>query len=296
MKIVSPLLPESEDIKILEEIDISDIINRWASSYGLDVKTLMNNNDKLYKCLCQKSDLIFYYPFFPGNSEFYSQLQKFSWYYMNDKWEFAESIFDINKSDVVLEVGCGGGSFLKRLSKNGIECTGLELNLSAVKKCLSEGLNVIPRTLEEHVQNFKNSYDVVCSFQVLEHVSDISSFIVDQLKLLKSGGKLIISLPNESSFIQNDRSPILNMPPHHLSRWKEETLSNLPNIYNITLNRMVFEPLEAYHIDYYAGIKSQHFPYIAKGIYYRLLKFFLKFKFIRQRIKGHTVLCVFTKG
>jgi hypothetical protein len=67
---------------------------------------------------------------------------------------------------------------------------------------------------------------------------------------LKKGGKLIVSVPNNDSFIIKDNEIILNYPPHHMGLWDAHSLINLQNIFNIRLIDLYNEPLQKYHQGY----------------------------------------------
>lgn len=57
-------------------------------------------------------------------------------------------------------------SIFRSNAKKGFDCTGLELNRSAVEVCRQKGLNVSKQLLEEHVTEHAEMYDVVCSFGI----------------------------------------------------------------------------------------------------------------------------------
>jgi SAM-dependent methyltransferase len=89
----------------------------------------------------------------------------------------------------VLEVGCSGGYFLRQLKAHGYEAiTGVEPGREAYQN--------IPADIRPHVINdfFRpdlfapGSFDVVCCFQVLDHVPDPASFVRGMRAVLKPQG------------------------------------------------------------------------------------------------------------
>jgi 2-polyprenyl-3-methyl-5-hydroxy-6-metoxy-1,4-benzoquinol methylase len=92
----------------------------------------------------------------------------------------------------------------------------LEFNDEGIKKAKSAGLNVIKESIEVHAVENEAKYDVVTSFQVLEHIGDSRNFIEASLKGVKPGGKLVISVPSYDSLVSVQLNNTLNLPPHHI--------------------------------------------------------------------------------
>jgi len=247
-------LNNSTNIKLERSIKTALIIDKWQKD-GIDVSRFFVNLDeiKLYRCL--EYDYKFYYPFnLEGDNQFYQDLQKFSWYYMDWKWEYEQALRQVLPGDKVLEIGCGQGDFIKKLKDNNINAIGLEFNDQAIEKCRAKGLIVAKQTIEEHASGNQAVYDVVCSFQVMEHIANINSALTASLGVLKKGGKLIISVPNNDSFLGKDKFNLMNLPPHHQGLWNENSLKNLEKIYPLKLEKIYLEPLQTYHYRLYYGI------------------------------------------
>ena len=76
---------------------------------------------------------------------------------------------------------------------------------------------------------------------------------------LKPGGKLIIAVPSDDSFIRGAVNAYLNMPPHHASRWPDKTIKNIAPLFNINFIELHHEPLHKIHRRFYAKTKIYHF-------------------------------------
>ena len=302
MTIKSPLT-NSTNIKLERSIKTALIIEKWQKD-GIDVSRFFVNLDeiKLYRCL--DSGYRFFYPFnLEGDNQFYQDLQKFPWYYFDWKWEYNIALKQIKPGDKVLEIGCGDGSFLKKLSEKNIKVRGLEFNEEAIKKCRERGLNVTGETIQEHAQNHKNEYDVTCSFQVMEHIADIGNALTASLGVLKRGGKLIISVPNNDSFLGKDKFNLMNLPPHHMGLWDEKSLKNLEKFFNIKLEKIYLEPLQTYHYRLYYSIIfankiRKFFGPLSKPINKilgRISLYLMVHTNLPQKIKGHTIMAVYVK-
>jgi 2-polyprenyl-3-methyl-5-hydroxy-6-metoxy-1,4-benzoquinol methylase len=198
---------------------------------------------------CRNCDLIFYWPQAVGDGKFYDELQCYSGYYLKEKAEFIEAAKFITTNETVLEVGCGEGLFTDYIKCKSY--TGLEFSEDAIKKAKQKGLNVINESLEQHAATHAQAYDVMCYFQVLEHVPDPGGFIADSLRCLKPGGKLLVAVPSEDSFIKNVVNFYLNMPPHHASRWTDRALKRVAELFNLEVVELFHEPLHGVHKKFY---------------------------------------------
>lgn len=254
MNIKSPLTG-SNNIIFKNEISCNFIIKNYEK-LNINVSKYFQKLKNIQIYQCNDTGLNFYYPFnITGDEEFYEKLQEFPWYYMDWKWEHKKANNLIKKTDKILEIGCGNGGFLQNMQKRGIENIGLEFNKTAIKVCQTKGLNIFKQSVQEHAKNTKNKYNVVCSFQVLEHINitKIKSFLQASINMLEPNGKLIISVPNNYPDSLMTKNNILNMPPHHTSLWSTESLISLQNILPIKLEKLEIEPLQKYHFNSYTN-------------------------------------------
>lgn len=244
-------LCSGNDIQFQKTFITEEIQRHWIDQFHIDISSDLDIEEfGLY--LCRSCNFQFFLPTTNvGSSELYSELEKLDWYYMPNKWEHDMAINDLQECSKILEVGCGFGAFVQRLIKEKqVDVEGIELNISAVEKAKEIGIPVNHLDLLELANQRESSYDAVCSFQVLEHVSNPSNFLGACCKLLKPNGKLILGLPNANSFLRYQEN-ILDLPPHHLSRWSEDTLKALPQFLPIKLLHIKNEPLQDYHIKSY---------------------------------------------
>jgi len=103
------------------------------------------------------------------------------------------------KGTRILDIGCSSGWFLKRAQDRGFEVAGIEMNAYAVKKSNELlGGGVICSLLEE-AEYEPESFDVIYSSAVLEHVSDPVGFVRRASTFLKVDGLLAISTVNMDS-------------------------------------------------------------------------------------------------
>lgn len=247
--VLSPLSDKLS--KLIEMLAVDRIVSLYKRNLGIDVSRHFGGVNEIGLYKCSESGLLFFFPMMPGDGKFYEDLQKNSWYYQSDKseWRFAQNY---TKEKNILEIGCGIGRFSGYAKA--AHYKGLELNGNAVRIARENGLNVINQLSSEHVIEVGGCYDVVCSFQVMEHVTDVKSFVADAIKLCRSGGHIILSVPNDDSFVGLACDNYLNMPPHHLTRWPRKSLQYLTNIFELELIDLHEDEFDHIHTEWYARI------------------------------------------
>ena len=105
----------------------------------------------------------------------------------------------------ILDIGCGLGylisSFSDKWEKYGFEIS--ELAVSYIKKNFPEVNLIDDLDLEnsEPPQNYKEKFDVVICYHVIEHIKNPEKFIKNLSTLLKINGILIIGTPNMDSLM-----------------------------------------------------------------------------------------------
>jgi 2-polyprenyl-3-methyl-5-hydroxy-6-metoxy-1,4-benzoquinol methylase len=99
----------------------------------------------------------------------------------------------------VLDVGCGNGARLKRLSALGWQVEGQEVDAAAAQAAIALGLDVhIGSIHDPHFESRK--YNAIVSNHVIEHLHNPAVMVSRSRDLLDDDGKLVIITPNISSF------------------------------------------------------------------------------------------------
>lgn len=242
-------LCKSGNVVCTRTVRTSDLSKIYSKS-GIDVNSEFGNFAELILQLCRDCDCQFFVPELPGSAAFYEQLQKHTWYYPRDKSEFEFASQFISESHSVLEIGCGNGAFARHITYR--EYVGLEFTDASVLAACANGLKVFRESISEYADRTGASHDVVCFFQVLEHVPNVSSFLKDCLRCLRPGGLLILSVPSADSFLSYSLNNILNMPPHHVTRWSNRALDSLGKIFNLQIIDQQHELMADEHVQNYA--------------------------------------------
>jgi 2-polyprenyl-3-methyl-5-hydroxy-6-metoxy-1,4-benzoquinol methylase len=240
----------NRQVRELEKINTKQLVKMYSQGFQVSILAEFAGCPEVSLNRCEVCDLIFYTPMITGSEDFYRQLQKFDWYYMDDKNEYDYAKNFIRASDDVLEIGCGKGVFSKKIAFHSY--LGLEFSPEAIAGAKESGLCVLNESIERHAQKNANKYDVVFAFQVLEHIADIESFIKSCLACLKPDGILIFSVPSSDSFGKYAVNSILEMPPHHVTRWSDRALQNIGTYYHLDVVDIWHEPLQPAHKLFYA--------------------------------------------
>ncbi len=293
---VSPLT--GGPIELLRTVSVEHLSSLYRRSLNFDLRPFFDVEAvHLFRCLDTG------YEFFApgdcaGSPEFYKELyENAEWAYQETKWEYGVAASFLKKDGRILDVGSGAGQFLA--SVQATERVGLETNYQG-REATPAGIVGLDETVEIHAASKSNYYDVVTAIQVLEHIYDVRSFLESCCTLLRPGGTLVLSVPNNEGFVGAQELP-LNMPPHHMGRWTRSSLSAIAPLLKLELIRVEFEPLQEKNLGWYKSWIEQEYlanSRIAKSLFHRLgfsdgLQRWLEAN--RSTIMGHTVLAAFTK-
>lgn len=101
----------------------------------------------------------------------------------------------------VLDVGCNDGYIGELLLKNHNDVYGFDIVKKKLLMAQKRGLKVKEHDIEKKQFPYdKESFDMVILGDVIEHVFDTDALLVNCKRVLKKGGKLIITTPNVASF------------------------------------------------------------------------------------------------
>jgi len=146
----------------------------------------------------------------------------------------------------VLEDGCGTGSYLVRLAREARFATGLEIEWERAR----EAWQRTPTTLcaaGEFLPYPDNSFDLILSHEVLEHVQNDRQALAEIARTLSPGGRLVLFCPNRGYPFETHgiywrgkyhfgNIPLVNYLPR---RWRDRLAPHV-NIYtSADLNRLL---------------------------------------------------------
>jgi SAM-dependent methyltransferase len=217
---------------------------------------------------CSNCDFCYSNPYIAGDEKFYTIAYERNGY-PKWKWEFEETFLVLkqykNNSNIsLLEIGAGDGAFINKIlqnifSKENLFCT--EFSQFGRKKIENMGVKCFDSDFRNFTsQDLHEKYDFICMFQVLEHLDNLQSTFLKLNWLMKIGGSLFISVPDNLRIEFNELNcALLDMPPNHVGRWNKKCFEIIGIQYG-------------FKIENYKNEKFSFFSMAKQYINYRMLR------------------------
>lgn len=233
----------------VRRISKNELLEGYRGYYEDEVTDNLVNVDSYEMKCCSKCKLIFATPFVSGSEEYYSWVTQHKDYYAYHRWEW-EKIVEyieetINEEKIsILEIGCGDGVFLEYIQEklgNKVKPYGVDMTYESIEICRKKGLHVECCSAEEYLSNNPDKqFDIVCSFHCLEHVIDPKHYVESMVNVCKKNGLVVNSFPYSGHVFEN-WFDVLNLPPHHMTRWNESAIKELGNQVNCNVHLLTNE-------------------------------------------------------
>ena len=198
MKNQNPIITEFIQLKLIEAGNLIEINDRTRDS-----------RHKVFRD--KKTDIIVLEKFLTGGDyyeknasatpedNFFTENQ----YFPDDMQRFEEHKEKLSKVKRLVDVGCEWGGFLNIVSQNRVKAIGVEPNLACrcyVEQTFSIDCKANLDELNEYEADF------VTLFHVLEHVPSQLNFLKSILKIMASGGRLVIEVPHARDMLLDGRN------------------------------------------------------------------------------------------
>jgi len=140
-----------------------------------------------------------------------------------------------------LDVGPGTGRWIKFLRQMGAKSiTAIDISDQAIDKCRPFCDEIKKNNIEKEKFNLNsNSFDIVISFEVLEHLYDPAHYLSEMLRVMDDDALLIMSTPNMTSFISRIRMLLGELPvvvasdPTHVRFYRKKDIKDLFKKFNM---------------------------------------------------------------
>lgn len=161
----------------------------------------------------------------------------------------------------VLDIGCGPGLFLKVARRAGFGVYGLDLSAEAVKAARKElrTKNIFERPIEKAGLG-ADVFDLVTSFQTVEHVSKPEQFLQEIMKAVKPGGVVLLATPDADGWLAGlmGENWFSYRHPDHLLFFNFESLSRLLKKTGFVRVKRLKDPPRWYRLDYLLEISAYY--------------------------------------
>ena len=106
----------------------------------------------------------------------------------------------LRPGDKVLEIGCGIGTVVSELTEQGHDVIGTDISQVAIAYGLNkyDGVRLEVQPAEELAFE-DETFDVVLSFDLFEHIARIDRHVAEVHRVLKAGGHYLFQTPNKYS-------------------------------------------------------------------------------------------------
>lgn len=134
------------------------------------------------------------------------------------------------KNNNLVDLGCSNGLFLECAKKRGWNVYGTEYAQECLDYCAKNGITVF-KSDKLPPEFFKLEFDVVTSFEVIEHINTANPEMEFVKKILRKGGAFYVTTPNFRSIsrlLLKEKWNVIEYP-EHLTYYTAKTLHKLLN-------------------------------------------------------------------
>lgn len=111
------------------------------------------------------------------------------------RWEMILAAAAGRENGRVLDCGCGIGAYLEHMETHTAQAFGLEYDADRARTArLSH--HAVVRAASEFLPFPSDSFDLILSHEVLEHVDNDRQSVEAMLRVLRRGGRLVVFVPN----------------------------------------------------------------------------------------------------
>ncbi|MHB8136660.1 MAG: class I SAM-dependent methyltransferase, partial [Anaerolineaceae bacterium] len=107
---------------------------------------------------------------------------------------------DVLDNAIFLDAGCGTGNLIKHIHPTIFGGIGIDASMKSLKmaseKCPHDQKTIFIRANCLNMPFFDNSFDVISSSEVIEHIPDPNRYLSEIFRVLKHGGYATLSTPS----------------------------------------------------------------------------------------------------
>lgn len=192
---------------------------------------------KIYYLLAFKIYKLFHY------------LQSSNWYFsILEKWTVK---ININKSQKILEAGCGPGTLTKTLHEKGYDIHGIDIS----EKMIEKGYKLTPSTKNRNILSCQdientsfdnNTFDHIIAASIINVVKDPEKMIKEILRITKINGKISFLYPTDN---MNTESINIHMNKNNFKNCSRAALTTWAKLSNKISDEKALKLLTLNNID-----------------------------------------------
>ena len=164
-----------------------------------------------------------------------AQTERTHWWFVGRRRIIRDTIerLELPHEPRILEAGAGTGGNLKMLSELG-DLTAMEIDDEArAHAAETSGITVIAGRLPNGIPDFKDGFDLICLFDVLEHVEQDTETLAMLGQHLKPGGKMLVTVP-AYPWMWSSHDEVL----HHFRRYTKQSLAKTIELAGLRQERL----------------------------------------------------------
>jgi 2-polyprenyl-3-methyl-5-hydroxy-6-metoxy-1,4-benzoquinol methylase len=200
---------------------------------GSSQTTALKGYEQHYLTRCQRCSFVFAsrHPTDIELSQHYETYTRANWISpitIKRYRELLQKMEPFRRSNNILDIGCGDGYFLLEAKKRNWNVYGTEFTDEAVRVCREKEIIIHKGSVKK--ENYAPEFfDVITSFEVIEHLNTPDSEVETYRAILRTGGLVYVTTPNFNSIsrdiLKADWSVIEY--PEHLCYYTRKTLRRL---------------------------------------------------------------------
>ena len=197
------------------------------------------------------------------------------------------------KTGRILDIGTGTGYFSHTMQQKGWEVEAIEKSPQAREFAQKQfGLQV---KSDQALKEFKSdSFDVITLWHVMEHLEHLNETWERLHELLTEKGRLIVAVPNSSSFDANyyGKDWAAYDVPRHLWHFSPATIEQIAANHGFKMSESFPMPLDAFYISILSEKQKGHHLSFFKGM---SVGFLAWVKSLSKKEKSSSMIYVFKK-